>query len=1331
MMVALFVAGWTVLPGSALVWTGFGLLVLAFPAYVQVSRSLTNRFRGVPLREHVLAERDNLASSAAQVFLSTVFLLHQGWMMLDAIGRTLVRLLVTRRHLLEWVTADRSAQVEATASGVLQRMLATPIAAAAIAVTVAIVDPSRLPIAIPIVALWCLSPAVAYKTGRHFPQDATALNRTTRTAFRMVARRTWRFFDDLAGSDDHWLIPDNVQEDRRELIAHRTSPTNIGLQLLATLAAYDLGYVSASGLITRLERTFATLLRMPRYRGHFYNWYDTRTLVALPPAYISTVDSGNFAGYLVTLRAGLLDLANDPLISPSFLEGLEDVVSLAEEELARARAKGTAAGGNVAAVRKELARLRVRLGDRPSGDAAWKALVMEIRDRLSVIGVRLHELDEPHLGEDADATPVIGDAGYWLDQAVAAVAERIRDLEQPTPRAEIVERAERLASLADDLVEETEFEFLFDKDRQLFSIGFNVTEGRLDASYYDTLASEARLASFLAIATGKIPHDHWFRLGRSLTPIGGSRALLSWSASMFEYLMPLLVMRTYPGTLLHETYGAVVQRQIQYGERHGVPWGISESAYHAQDLEGNYQYRAFGVPGLGLKRGLADDLVIAPYASILAAPLDPQGVAENLARLREVGASGRYGFYESIDYTIDRLPKDRTGGIVLATYMAHHQGMSLVSLDNALNLSPMQRRFHSDPRIQAAELLLQERIPHLVPLKNPPIEKAEHIPATRRLPALQVRRYLTPHTLSPRVHLLSNGSYAVMVTNAGSGYSRRQQLAMTRWREDITRDAWGTFIYVRDLESGAVWSATYQPTGREPDEYEVTFAPDRATWRRVDGDVEIRTEVVVSPEDDVEIRRVSVTNHGRETRSFDLTSYAEVVLAPGDSDLAHPAFSNLFVETTAVPERDALICSRRARSGTDRLHLVHVLSGRGRLGEATEHETDRARFVGRGGSVERPRALFTDERLSNTTGAVLDPIVSLRQSLRIPPGGTARLAFTTGFADSEEEARRLIDKYHDRRAVARALALASTHSQIELRHLGLSVEDTMRFQRLAGRIMYGDPRLRSAAAIRSNLRGQHELWKYGISGDMPIVLVRVMEGSGVPLVRDLLKAHEYLRLKGLAFDLVMLIEHESSYLQDLQHSLLQIVESGPEHAWVDRPGGVFLLRADLMPQEDQTLIEAAARVVMDGADGRLREQLKRPQVPFGPEPAALVARAASTGDQPPPRSPSDDSLEFFNGNGGFGDDGREYVIGVDLDAGQLPPVPWSNVVAHPLFGFVATECGPGYTWSRNSHDNRLTPWRNDPVSDPPGEALFIRDEQTGRFWSATPLPAGAGAPYTA
>jgi cyclic beta-1,2-glucan synthetase len=1332
-LVALFVAGWTVLPGAAIVWSALGLLVLAFPAYMQVGRSLTSRVRGVPLREHVLAERDNVVASATQAFLSTVFLLHQSWVMLDAIGRTLARLFVTRRRMLEWVTADRSAHVEATPGDLLRRMLGAPIAAAAIAMCVGVVAPARLPLALPVVVLWCLSPMLAYATGRPVSLSRAALDRAQRSAFRRIARKTWRFFDDLVNPADHWLIPDNLQENRHDRVAHRTSPTNIGLQLLSTLAAYDFGYLNVGALLTRLEATFATLLGMQRYRGHFYNWYDTRTLEPLAPCYISTVDSGNLAGYLVTLRSALLDIGEHaPVIDTSFVEGLEDVVGLVEEELARGAHAGKET--DTTGLKKELAHLRAELGERSATPAEWKTQLARIRDRISAVTVLLHEFEEPLLATSTEPAPLVfAEAGYWLDQAAAAVAARMQDLERPIPRSELIERAERLASLADDLVEETEFDFLFDNERQLFSIGFNVVEGRLDASYYDTLASEARLASFLAIATGKIAHDHWFKLGRSLTPSGGSRALLSWSASMFEYLMPLLVMRTYPGTLLHETYQAIVQRQIQYGERRGVPWGISESAYHAQDLDGNYQYRAFGVPGLGLKRGLADDLVIAPYASFLAAPLAPEAVLANLEHLRAAGLEGQYGFYEAIDYTVDRLPKDRTGGMALPTYMAHHQGMSLVALDNAINGSAMQNRFHADPRVQAAELLLQERIPHLVPLTNPPIEKAEHIPATRRLPALLVRRYVTPHTLSPRTHFLSNGSYAVMLTNAGGGYSRRQNLAMTRWREDITTDAWGAFIYVRDLDSGDVWSTTYQPTGREPDEYEVTFAPDRATWRRLDRDIEIRTEIVVSPEDDVELRRVSLTNRGRTARSFDLTSYAEVVLAPGDADLSHAAFSNLFVETIAVPERDALMCVRLPRNGTDRPHLIHVLSGRGRLGGATEYETDRGRFIGRGRGVDRPIALYTTGRLSNSTGPVLDPIVSLRQSVRIPPGGTARIAFTTGFADNEDGARRLIEKYHDRRAVARALALASTHSQIELRHLGLTIDETMTFQRLSGRLMYGDPRLRSADAVRRNTRGQAELWKYGISGDLPILLAHLKDAGEVALLRDLLKAHEYLRRKGLAFDLVVLNEHASSYLQDLQNTLLQMVEGSPEQGWMDRPGGVFLRRADLMPPEDRTLLEAAARVGMDGADGNLREQLKRPQIPFGPEPGQIPELAAqpTTHDESATRStPLPVPLEMFNGIGGFADDGREYVIWVDQDAGKIPPQPWSNVVAHPTFGFAATEGSPGYTWSRNSHDNRLTPWRNDPVSDPPGEAIFIRDEETGQYWSATPLPAGGSQPYT-
>jgi cellobiose phosphorylase len=1327
-LLVLFLAGWTILPGSALLWTVLGVLVLAFPAYAQVARSLSSRVRGVPIRQHIAAEHEHVVMSARQSLLSSVFLAHQAWLMIDAVVRACFRMLISHRHMLEWVSADRLAGIRRTQTNVMRSMWAAPVIAVASAFLIATVAPAKLLLALPMIALWLASPFIAYGTGQPLAHERQPISDEDRTALRRISRKTWRYFEDLVTPADHWLVPDNFQEGRGEVVAHRTSPTNIGLQLLSTLAAYDLGYINAATVVDRLEPTFATLLQMHRHRGHFYNWYDTRTLAPLVPLYVSSVDSGNLAGYLLTLKNGLTELAeSDALIDARALSGIADAIGLFEECLPVSVRGAAATAGRT--LRRETAQLHATLAERPVTLDGWPPLLNRLDDQLASIGVLLHEIED---AAGHDTAPTLGEAAFWLDRAHQALAQRRADLARPDADvSEIRDRAIRLAGLADDLIEDMEFGFLFDRQRQLFSIGYNVTDGRLDRSYYDALASEARLASFVAIATGQISHEHWFKLGRSLTPTGNERALLSWSASMFEYFMPLLVMRAYPGTLLDETYRAVLERQIQYGSQKRVPWGISESAYYAQDLEGNYQYRAFGVPGLGLKRGLGDDLVIAPYASALAAPLRPADVLDNLDRLARIGMAGRYGLYESIDFTPERMPDDTTTQVVLKTFMAHHQGMTLVSIDNALHDYPMQRHFHADPRVQAADLLLQERIPHLMPLKNPPIELADHVPSVREATSATVRRYTTPHTLSPRPHLLSNGSYVVMVTNAGGGYSRRQQTAMTRWREDVTTDAWGSFCYLRDLETSDLWSTTHQPTSREPDEYEAVFAPDRALFRRVDGEIESRTEIVVSPEDDAELRRVSVTNHGSKARKLDLTSYAEVVLAPGDADLSHPAFSNLFVETISVPERDALICVRRPRSGNDKRYLVHVLSGRGRGGPPTQFETDRARFLGRGGTIDRPLAMTTAAPLSNATGAVLDPIVSLRTPLRLAPGATARLTFTTGYAESEEAARQLIEKYHDRRAVARAIALASTHSQIELRHLGLTGEDTIAFQRLGGRLISGDVRLRDPDAIVDNHAGQRELWKYGISGDLPILLVRVTESAGVPLVADLLKAHEYLRGKGLPFDLVIINEHPASYLQPLQEELLRLIEGGPEQAWVDKPGGVFLRRGDLMPPADHLLLRAAARVVMDAIDGGLGNQLSRPQTVFvpGQTRSRISDPDAEVASSPPLTAPPPADLELFNGHGGFAQDGREYVVVTGGPSDGKPPVPWTNVVATAQFGFACTESGPGYTWSGNSHDNRLTPWNNDPVGDPPGEAIFIRNDASGAFWSATPLPAGGSHPY--
>ena len=1217
-LLVLLVAGWLVLPGGASLWTGTAFLVLFFPAYVQWGQTFTNRVRGVRLRDHLRTERNNLALSLQQVLLHSAFIAHQSVVMTDAIVRTLSRL-VTRKHLLEWQTAaDSAAKLEVARPLVSRRMWAAPVVGAAIGAAVLMVHPSSAAWALPVVVLWAVSPFLAYETGLPRKERLGALEPQERREFRRTARLTWRFFEEMLSPGDNWLVPDNFQENRPDPMAHRTSPTNVGLQMMAAVSAWDLGYISTTECLTQLDRTVTTLQKLPRYRGHFFNWYDTQSLVPLAPLYVSTVDSGNLLGYLITVGAALPRIVESDLTDDrKFRDGLADTLDLFERDAMPLFA--SIGRDSLKGFRADLRRLRLGLEPASVDHPASAASLQLIASELGLLATRLHDAQERLPSGDIR----VGAAAWWLDAAASMTAERRRELAVFAKTAEgtrhtLDEIAGRVQSAFQEFISATEQDFLFDSERHLFAIGYNVTEGRRDRTYYDALASEARLASFVAIALRYVPQEHWFNLGRLMTPVGHQRALVSWSASMFEYLMPLLVMRSYPRTLLHETCDAVVSRHIEYTKASGVPWGISESAYNVQDAGANYQYRAFGVPGIGLKRGLGDDLVIAPYASLLAAPIRPKEVLANLEHLTAEGALGTMGYYEAIDYTKERLEPGQRSAVV-KTYMAHHQGMSLVALNNCLNGNIMQARFHSDARVQAAELLLQERSPHLVPLERPPDEhKAEAAPG--RIVQPLVRRYVTPHTVTPRAHLLSNGSLSVMVTNSGGGYTRWRELALTRWREDSTCDGWGAFCYIRDLETQTFWSSGFHPSGRDADSYEVTFAPDRAVIRRRDESIETFTEITVSPEDDAEIRRVSLTNHSRVIRELELTSYAEVVLAPHAADLAHPAFSNLFVESTAVPEYDGIICARRPRAHERRAYMGHVVAGRGRIGEAVEFETDREHFIGRGGSSRCPVALTSTAPLSGATGAVLDPIVSLRVKLRVPPGVTARVSFTTVVAENEDGARALIEKYHDPQVCARAFALASTHSEIGLRHFGVSREEEARFQRLAARVIFADPRLRSPeSAIRS--RGTPpDLWKYGISGDLPIVLVTVADGGEVGLAQELVRAQEYLRARGFTFDLIVLNELPTSYREDVHEELQRIADSGPSHVWLDRPGGLFLRRSDAFTEEDRILLRAVARAVLEGPRGGLEVQLRRPLLP-SPLPARIKATPAAATNADTPLTP--------------------------------------------------------------------------------------------------------------
>ncbi|MBI3041255.1 MAG: glycosyl transferase [Betaproteobacteria bacterium] len=1321
-------AGWALPLHAAAVWTGFVVSTIALSTLLPVLAVIVPRRARVTARSHLRALAADVRLAMSLTALLVVFLAHQAWLMTDAVGRTLFRLFVSHRHLLDWVTAGQ-AQVSPRLDlpGFYERMSGGVVIGIVAAVVVWWVGSDAWPLAAPFVIAWIASPAVALwaslsplVAGRLSVSDADA------RALRLVARRTWRFFETFVTATDHMLPPDNFQEDPKPTVAHRTSPTNLGLYLLCTVSARDFGWAGTADTVDRLEATLATMSGLQRFRGHFYNWYDTRDLRPLDPQYVSSVDSGNLAGHLIALANTCREWIGHPAAGPELFAGIEDGLELTRESLQGLPDDRRTQTITPHQLGEALDALAGALHDERLPPVDIAARLAEVTPQAMTM-VDIARTLASERGDDASAEML-----FWAEATLEAIESHRRDLTQSADAARSQEQ--RLATLeatARTMAGAMEFGFLLDPERKLLSIGYRVAEGGLDPSCYDLLASEARLASFVAIAKGDVPPRHWFRLGRAVTPIGRGAALISWSGSMFEYLMPSLVMRAPAGSLLEETSRLVVRRQVNYGATLDVPWGISESAYNVRDLELTYQYSNFGIPGLGLKRGLSQNAVVAPYATALAAMVDPGAAARNFARLAALGAGGRYGFYEALDYTPTRLPEGKDVAIVRA-FLAHHQGMTVVGIANALLDGKMRARFHAEPVVQATELLLQERTPRDVAVAHPRAEEVETAATVRDLELPAVRRLRSVHDATPEAHLLSNGRYAVMLTAAGSGYSRWGDSAITRWREDVTRDDWGAYVFLRDVQSGDVWSAGYQPSGVEPDSYDVTFTEDRAEFVRRDGPITTTLDVVVSPEDNAEVRRVSVANAGNGDRDIEVTSYAELVLAPPAADAAHPAFSKLFVQTEYLAKVGAILATRRRRSpGEPEIWAAHLAVVEGETVGEPEIETDRARFLGRGREVRTPMAVMDGLPLSNTVGTVLDPVFALRRRVRIAPGRTVRIAFWTVVASSRAEVLDLIDKHEDTTAFDRAATLAWTQAQVQLSYLGIEAEQAGLFQRLAGHVLYADPTLRpSSDAIRRGGGGPAVLWAQGISGDLPIVLARIDDIEDVAVVRQLLRAHEYWRMKQLAVDLVILNERASSYIQDLQVALETLVRTSQSRRQTGADsarGAVFVLRSDLISVETRDLLLAMARAVLIGRNGTLSEQLERLQgegTTAAPPPRRVPPAAVPQTEPVPP------NLEFFNGFGGFAADGREYVT--LLGAGRWLPAPWINVIANPSFGFQVAVEGSGYTWSLSSRENQLTPWSNDPVTDRPGEVIYLRDEESGDLWGPTALPIrDEAAPYVA
>jgi cyclic beta-1,2-glucan synthetase len=1310
--------GWTLPFYPALAWTAFVLATIAAPNLIPVIAAIPSRRPGVLIGAHVRALGQDLRQAAILSALNVTFLADQAWMLTDAITRTLWRMCVTRRHLLEWRTAAQaSAGKRLDLAGFTLRMSgALGLAAAALLIAL-FLGHGAWPVAAPFVALWLISPAVARVVSLPRGRESRgAISEAEKKVLRETARRTWRYFETFVTPGENMLPPDNFQEKPTPAIAHRTSPTNIGLYLLSVVSARDFGWIGAIQAIERLEATLATLNRMERFRGHFYNWYDTRDLRVLDPRYVSSVDSGNLAGHLIALANACREWRLSPPSAASRRAGLADTIALAAEEAVRLRAGRRTQTVTPLQLEDSLEAMSKTLANATEGaqtaEAGWPRLAQDAETLIDMVNAIALERSD---GAAADLL-------YWSRANLIAIAAHRADLASP-PEA-VASRDARLTALETafrGLAMAMEFGFLFDKQRQLLSIGYLNAESALDPNCYDLLASEARLASFFAIAKGDLPARHWFRLGRVATVVSRGSALISWSGSMFEYLMPPLVMRAPGGSLLEQTDRLVVRRQIDYATKLGLPWGISESAYNARDLEFTYQYSNFGVPGLGLKRGLGENRVIAPYATGLATMVDPSAAVGNLNRLTQMGARGRHGFYEAVDFTPTRVQEGESFALV-RSFMAHHQGMTVVAIANALFDGAMRERFHAEPIIRATELLLQERVPREVASTRPWAAEVKTAPRASEADPSGGRKIASPRQSIPTTLLLSNGRYAVMLTAAGSGYSRWGDMAITRWREDATRDDSGSYIFLRDTRSGALWSAGFQPTGAEPEEYSVLFNEDRAEFTRRDGALTTTLDVLVSAEDDAEVRRVTLTNTGIRTREIEITSYAELSLGPQSADVAHPAFAKLFVETEYLADVGAIVATRRKRTPAEpEIWAAHLSVANGESVGKPEFETDRARFLGRGQGVNAPIALLDTRPLTNSAGAVLDPVFALRRRVKVAPGATVRVAFWTMAAGSRAELLDHIDKHHDSAAYQRATTLAWTQAQVQLHHLGVKPGEAALFQRLASHVIFASPSLRpSPDTIRRGSGAQSGLWSQGISGDLPIVLMRIASVDHLNVARQILQAHEYWLMKQLAVDLVILNERGSSYVQELQIAIETFVrasQSRPVSGAERGPGRAFVVRADLIDAPTRALLISAARVVITAQQGSLSDQLDRSIEASAPARHLSKSVFARHERAAPFKMPV---LEFFNGLGGFGSGGKEYVT--ILGPGQSTPAPWINVIANSTFGFQTATEGGGYTWSANSRENQLTPWSNDPVSDPPGEAFYIRDEETSDVWSPTALP---------
>ena len=1369
--------GWLILPGNPWFWT----LLTVFAHASQLFTDLVTGLAQGRRRGAVRGLFAQLADKSGRWFLAIAYLPFESFVAIHAILQSLWRQYISHRNLLQWTSAAhesiRQAQHNSRLSIWLQ-MSAGPATAVLLGIAIFWTNPASLPAAAPLLLLWFIAPEITARLNRPQHKPTAQLDEADRLFLREVARRTWLYFETFAGPQDNWLPPDNYQGEPYPETAHRTSPTNIGMMVLSTASAWDLGYLGAEELAARTSNSYATLDRLETYRGHFLNWYDTLSLQPLEPRYVSVVDSGNLAGTLVAWISLLREVERAPVIGLQRWDGTADVLRLLAAVAKKTENIPSGLVSHIARMEKELSEIKanpfswgvysndVCQNDIPAlekliGQAAtisdsistpdlremhtwldrlrhqmqtirhdiekfapWLMLNNPPSELVLVINEVIESLnqsmDEAHLEQALarlrDIQPIQKSSQSWLKSFIKAIQSGRR--KHRTLAIKLGNLSKRTARY----IQNMEFAPFYNRDRRLFYIGYNASADKLDSHHYDLLASEARLASYFAIANKQVPVEHWFHLGRPVMRSGRGLALISWNGSMFEYLMPRLLMRSGPETLLNESEKVAVQMQQAYGQKTGTPWGISESAYAARDPDNRYQYQAFGVPGLGLRRGLAKDIVVAPYASALALQVLPVEAVRNLRKMVDLGLSGLYGLYEAADYTEERTETDQTVNPVHA-YMAHHQGMVICAIGNSLFDDILVRRFANDPQMRAVSLLLNERVPQELPSEVERIESIDLAVRTAGTGTAPQKWLPALATNSPQSKLLGNGSLSSSISTGGGGGMRWRHNALTRFVPDATMDADGLWIYLHDDETGDVWSATRQPTGAQPDQYEVEFHSHMAEFHRRDHDISLRMEVCVAAGDDLEIRRLSLTNLGNSPRNLRMTSYGEPVLALPLEDERHPAFSKLFVGSEYIPHIGGLLFTRRARNPKNTPPvLLHFTVCDDATKKLPGYESDRRKFIGRNGSLHHPSGCQNE--LGGSTGWTLDPIMALQHKCELKPFEHREICFVTIAAATREAALEIAERYATLASLDWAVNDAASAAVHETERLDIAPDELADIETLGSLLLYphsnlGDDLQKS----RENKLGQPSLWGMAISGDYPILLHKAAQSSD-SLLSLLIRAHQLWRRQGLEIDLVIMQSAASGYIEPIRDDLMDLLQEISAQWMLGRNGGVHLLFVDQIGADQTRLLEAVARVVVDDRMGPLNEQLDKalrlpPTLPRF-EPAQSI-----DDDEDIPSLARPDDLLFDNGLGGFSADGREYII--HLEPRDSTPAPWINILSNNDFGTVVTEAGGGFSWAINSGENRISPWTNDAVTDEPSEILYLRDEETAQLWNPTPGPNGREA----